>query len=141
MKKQKKNNVQNQFSAYLVTSIKHKRAWYMERKYRLQEREYISESILESSRSNFEDQFQEYLNDQVDSWPDQTDIIRAMLELAAGRKLLNAVNRLKDKELLLLAGRVYGRLSFSELGAMTGKTPKQAEMAYYYIIRKTRREL
>ena len=32
-------------------------------------------------------------------------------------------------------------LTFAELGSKFGMKPKQAEMAYYYVIRKLRKEL
>lgn len=35
--------------------------------------------------------------------------------------------------------RVFGELDFAELGEKFGMEPKQAEMAYYYIIRKLRK--
>lgn len=37
--------------------------------------------------------------------------------------------------------KLFGELSFDELGTMVGLQPKQAEMAYFYTIRKLRKEL
>ena len=37
--------------------------------------------------------------------------------------------------------RVFGELTFAELGEKFEMQPKQAEMAYYYVIRKLRKEL
>lgn len=56
-------------------------------------------------------------------------------------KLFRAVNRLKERERKLLFARVFGELTFAELGSKFGMKPKQAEMAYYYVIRKLRKEL
>lgn len=41
----------------------------------------------------------------------------------------------------LLYARVFGELSFKELGMMLHKTPHQTEMTYYYILRKLRKEM
>jgi hypothetical protein len=38
-------------------------------------------------------------------------------------------------------GRIFGELEFSEMGSLLGMSAKQAEMAYYYIIRKLRKQL
>ncbi len=48
-------------------------------------------------------------------------------------------NRQKDRERRILFARVFGELDFAELGEKFGMEPKQAEMAYYYIIRKLRK--
>ena len=56
-------------------------------------------------------------------------------------KLIKAVRRLKERDRKHLFARVFGELSFTELGEKFGMKPKQAEMAYYYVIRKLRKEL
>lgn len=48
-------------------------------------------------------------------------------------------NRQKERERGILFARVFGELDFMELGEKFGIEPKQAEMAYYYIIRKLRK--
>lgn len=40
-----------------------------------------------------------------------------------------------------LFARVFGELTFEELGEKFDMKPKQAEMAFYYILRKLRKEL
>lgn len=37
--------------------------------------------------------------------------------------------------------RVYGELTFAQLGERFHMEPKQAEMAYYYVLRKLRKEM
>ena len=54
-------------------------------------------------------------------------------------QLAKCINRLKDRERRILFARVFGELDFTELGRKFGLEPKQAEMAYYYIIRKLRK--
>ena len=48
-------------------------------------------------------------------------------------------NRQKEREREILFARGFGELDFTELGEKFGMEPKQAEMAYYYIIRKLRK--
>ena len=64
-----------------------------------------------------------------------------LLMLLESEKLFRAVNKLKERERKLLFARVFGELTFAELGEKFGMKPKQAEMAYYYVIRKLRKEL
>ena len=69
-------------------------------------------------------------------WEERHELQRQGIE-----KLIKAVRRLKERDRKLLFARVFGELSFTELGEKFGMNPKQAEMAYYYIIRKLRKEL
>ena len=48
---------------------------------------------------------------------------------------------MKDRDRELLFARVYGGLAFAELGERFRMEPKQAEMAYYYVLRKLRKEM
>lgn len=64
-----------------------------------------------------------------------------MLTLLESDRLVKAINRLKDRDRTLLFARVYGELTFAELGKQFQMEPKQAEMAYYYVLRKLRKEL
>lgn len=61
--------------------------------------------------------------------------------LLESEKLLKAIHRLKEWDRQLLFARVFGELSFEELGETFDMKPKQAEMAYYYAVRKLRKEL
>ena len=45
----------------------------------------------------------------------------------------------RDREILF--ARVYGELTFAELGERFHMEAKQAEMAYYYVLRKLRKEM
>ena len=66
---------------------------------------------------------------------------RILMDLLGSRKLVRAVERLKEREKTLLFARVFGELSFTEMAEMLDINPKQAEMAYYYVVRKLRKEL
>lgn len=56
-------------------------------------------------------------------------------------KMMRALNKLKDREHKLLLARVFGEMTFEELGRKFDMKPKQAEISYYYILRKLRKEL
>lgn len=56
-------------------------------------------------------------------------------------KLMRAISGLKEREKRILFARVFGEMSFTEIGLEFGMEPKQAEMAYYYVIRKLRNRL
>lgn len=56
-------------------------------------------------------------------------------------KLVKALANLNRKEKNVIFARIIGELSFKEIGAMLNLKPKQAEMLYYYVLRKLRKEL
>lgn len=140
MKEKNENTVQNQFTAYLVMAVKNKRISYLERRYRLREREYTCEEITDSCIYSFESRFYEYMNRRVAEKHENPIVILEILKMAESGRIIKAVGKLKEEEQGLLFGRVFGGQSFKELGRMFGVSPKQAEMAYYYIIRKVRKE-
>lgn len=88
MKEKKENTVQNQFTAYLVTAIKNTRIRYMERKYRLKEREYICEDIDDKSSTSFEDQFDEYIYKQTIVSYDEPERLQEVLKLIESEKVI-----------------------------------------------------
>lgn len=57
------------------------------------------------------------------------------------KRLLKCIEKLKEHERKLLFARVFGELTFEELGEKFDMKPKQAEMAFYYILRKIRKEM
>lgn len=63
------------------------------------------------------------------------------MELLESEKLMKVLSKLKEHERKLLFARVFGELTFEELGEKFDMKPKQAEMAFYYILRKIRKEM
>ena len=112
MKEQYNDSIQNRFTAYLVAAVVHRRIRF---------HAYVSERE----------------NAVVRDWAQ----FREILDLLGSRKLVRAVERLKEREKTLLFARVFGELSFTEMAEMLDINPKQAEMAYYYVVRKLRKEL
>lgn len=141
MRENTTDSVQNRFTAYLVTAVTNKRARYMERKNKLQEMEYVHVDLLEKNYTGFEAQFQSYMNEQSALNYDDLDKLQGLLSMIESDRLLKAIGGLKERDRKLLFARVFGELTFEELGEKLEMTPKQAEMAYYYVIRKIRKNM
>ena len=141
MTKHNTDSIQNRFTAYLVSAVMNKRINYMEkRKNMLQKETFFTEQEIKRYL-NFEKQYQRFLDGQqyavLADWEKFRDFLLAM----GSDNLMKALNKLKDKEHKLLFARVFGEMTFEELGRKLGMKPKQAEMSYYYILRKLRKEL
>lgn len=141
MTKHNTDSIQNRFTAYLVSAVMNKRINYMEkRKNMLQKETFFTEQEIKRYL-NFEKQYQRFLDGQqyavLEDWEKFRDFLLAM----GSDNLMKALNKLKDKEHKLLFARVFGEMTFEELGRKLGMKPKQAEMSYYYILRKLRKEL
>lgn len=135
------NSVQNRFTAYLVAAVTNQRIHYMERKRHLQNLELVQSDLLEKKNLDFEEQYHGYVAEQTKFIMEDWERLEELLVLLESEKLIKAVRRLKERDRKLLFARVFGELSFTELGEKFGMKPKQAEMAYYYVIRKLRKEL
>ena len=141
MKEQSKDTIQNRFTAYLVAAVTNQRIHYMERKKFLKEVEAVQSDMVDKKYLDFDEQYHGYIGEQtafiMEDW-ERFDELMIMLE---SEKLFKVVNRLKEHERKLLFARVFGELTFAELGKKLGLKPKQAEMAYFYIIRKLKKGL
>lgn len=135
------NSVQNRFTAYLVAAVINQRIHYMERKKQQQKVEAIQLDLLENKYFDFDTQYHDYIGEQTELILEDWKRHEELLFMLESEKLFRAVNRLKERERKLLFARVFGELTFAELGSKFGMKPKQAEMAYYYVIRKLRKEL
>ena len=135
------NSVQNRFTAYLVAAVTNQRIHYMERKRHFQNLEFVQNDLQEKNYLDFDTQYHDYLGEQTEFIMEDWERFQELLILLESEKLIKAVRRLKERDRKLLFARVFGELSFTELGEKFGMNPKQAEMAYYYIIRKLRKEL
>lgn len=136
-----RDSVQNRFSAYLVAAITNKRIRYMEKRKRLQRLESIQIELMEKNYLDFDMQYHDYIGDQTSFVFRDWERFEELLVLLESETLLKAIDRLKNRDRRILFARVFGELTFVELGEKFGMKPKQAEMAYYYVIRKLRKEL
>ena len=141
MREQQNDSVQSRFTAYLVVAVANRRKRYLENKHRMSEQEVVHQDLLELSYVNFDLQYHTYVSEResliTEKWAD----LEVLTELLQTPKLIALVKGLKEKERKILYAKVFGELSFQELGQMFHKTPRQMEMTYYYILRKLRKGL
>lgn len=141
MKEQCTDSVQNRFTAYLVTAITNQRIRYMDQRKRVRDYETISEDTLEKKYIDFELQYHEYLGEKTTFIMEDWRRFRDFIDMMESEKLADVIGQLKEREKTLLFARALGELSFKELGEELGLKPKQAEMAYFYVLRKIRKKL
>lgn len=141
MKEKHTDSVQNRFTAYLVAAVGNTRKKYWERKYRLQGREFAQEDLLDRKYTDFEEQYRAYVGEHTDFIFRDWRRFEELLAILESNHLARAISRLRERDRVLLFARIYGELTFAELGEQFQMEPKQAEMAYYYVLRKLRKEL
>lgn len=141
MKRHNTDSVQNRFTAYLISALVHRRMRYMEKQKYLLQRETVLEDQEIKRYLDFEKQYQNYLGEQEDFVLEDWEKFREFMLVLESDNLMRALNKLKEREHKLLFARVFGEMTFEELGKKFGMKPKQAEMSYYYILRKLRKEL
>ena len=141
MKRHNTDSVQNRFTAYLISALVHRRMRYMEKQKYLLQRETVLEDQEIKRYLDFEKQYQNYLGEQEDFVLEDWEKFREFMLVLESDNLMRALNKLKEREHKLLFARVFGEMTFEELGRKFGMKPKQAEMSYYYILRKLRKEL
>lgn len=135
------DSVQNRFTAYLMAAVTNKRVHYMKHKKRIQNLEAVQSDLQEKKYLDFASQYHDYVAERTEFIMEDWEKFQELLILLESEKLVKAVKRLKERERKLLFARIFGELTFAELGRKFDMKPKQAEMAYYYVIRKLKKEL
>lgn len=97
--------------------------------------------LLEKNYIDFDTQLHAFISEREAMASKDWTQFEAILDLMDSQRLIKAVSRLKEREKTLLFAKVYGELSFTQMGNLLCIKPKQAEMAYYYVVRKLRKEL
>ena len=141
MKNQHTESLQNQFSAYLVSAVTNKRIRYMEKRRRQNIRETNLLNMELKNYLDFEEQYNNFRKEQTDFVMKDWEKYQDFMELLESDKLRIALGRLKERERRILLARVFGELTFEQIGERFEMKPKQAEMSFYYILRKLRKEL
>lgn len=141
MKNQHTESLQNRFTAYLVAAVVNKRIRYMGKKKQLVRKENVQPDIEIKSYMDFDAQYHNFVGEQTAFVLEDWERFRDFMESLESERLLSALSKLKERERKILFARVFGELTFIELGEKFGMKPKQAEMSYYYILRKLRKEL
>lgn len=141
MREKTTDSVQNRLTAYLVTTVTNKKAKYLMKSSKVQKAEYANEDLLEKNYIGFEAQFQAYINEEAMEQYEDWEKLQEMLSMIESDKLLKAICKLKDRDRKILFGRVFGELTFGELAEQLKMESKQVEMAYFYVIRKIRKNM
>lgn len=138
---EKENNLQNRFTGYLMAAVRNKRMSYMEKKKRVRESEYNCLDMLKSGQTDFEQEYYRYLLEQSAWLQGEIREFSQLIKILKEKKLIQAILGQKQRDQDILMARVFKEQSFEEIGQEHGLSAKQAEMAYYYVIRKIRKEL
>lgn len=141
MKNQHTESLQNQFSAYLVVAVTNKRIRYMEKRRRQNIRETNLPDMKLKNYLDFEEQYNNFRKEQTAFVMEDWERYQDFMDLLECDKLKIALGKLKERERRMLFARIFGEVTFEDMGKKFCIKPKQAEMAYYYILRKLRREL
>ncbi|WP_455616883.1 hypothetical protein [Eisenbergiella sp.] len=141
MREQKTQSLQNRFSAYVVAAVTNRRTRYLENKNRVKEREYAVIEMHDRTYTDFSEEFNKYVMDQIIQESGEISKQQKIISLTQEQKLISTIAGLKKREKALIFGRVFEELEFEELGKRHDISGKQAEMAYYYAIRKIRKQM
>lgn len=141
MSEQEQDSVQNRFTGYLVVAVTNKRIRYMEQRNRRRIYEVAQEELLDKRYLDFDVQYHKYVGEQTQFVLEDWERFREFMEMIESEKLSKAIDKLKERDRKILFAKVFGSLSYAELGEMCGLKVKQAEMAYFYVLRKLRKEL
>lgn len=133
--------VQNRFTAYLVAALSNRKMRYLEQRNRLQSREQAGVDLLDKKYTDFTEQLLSYQREQAQESLEHWEDLQEVMTVIESETLTKILRSLKEKEREILFARVFGELSFTEIGKRQEISSKQAEMSYYYILRKIRKGL
>lgn len=137
----KNSNIQNRFTAYLVAAVQHTKIKYCEKKTTTRQHGLAFTESVTCNYTDFDREFERYMSEQYCTHYKDLDRMQDLLWILEGGKLMKVLQKLKERERQILFGRLFGELSFQDIGEELGLTPKQAEQAYFYVVRKLRKEL
>lgn len=116
-------NVQNRFTAYLVTAVQRQRAAYINKKNQVIQMEHCLVEVEEGRRLELSEE------------QDFTSALPLFMRLE-NRSLIYGLKQLNDKERYVFHGRVLDGKSFEELAAELGLSYKGTASIYYRSIQK-----
>lgn len=142
MKNEYENSVQYRFTAYLLRALENRVKSYLDRRNDLADREYIDTGLIEERGiADFSVQYQFYKYEQYKDNFQKEKGIQMILSTLNEQRLIKALFSLKNREKEILLSRIFGEMTFTEIGELFDMKPRQAEMTYYYIIRKLRKRM
>lgn len=135
------SDVQNRFTAYLVAAVNHTKIQYCGKKERIRQHEVICAENYERNYTDFDREFVRYIGEQYSAHFQDLQKMQDLLWVLEGEQLVKVLGQLKERERKILYCRIFGEQSFQDIGLEFDMIPKQAEQAYYYAVRKLRKEL
>lgn len=118
--------LQNQFTAYVVTAVKRQKIQYLHIKSKNLKREIPLDMQEERREFQFE-------QDMILHLP--------FLEQLENNNLSRALVQLNEREILILARRIFDERSFQEIADEIGLGYKTVASIYYRLLQKLRKEL
>lgn len=135
------DTTQNRFTAYLQRSVDNTRSSYMAKKRKIQNNEMDAADQFYKNYLDFETQLHEYQYEQTSFIVLDWRRFEELISVLDNKRLVRSLQKLKEKHKQILFARLFGDLSFEEIGEKFGMTAKQTENVYFYIITKLRKEL
>lgn len=139
--KNNNDSLQNKFTAYLIRAIENKKKSYYKKKQHMKEMERQCLFGEDEKISEFENLYFYYLRDKQNEYSNKWEQMYRITSLIEDEELLNKIKGLKERERMILLSKIYGEFSFKEIGEKFNISAKQAEMSYYYVLRKLRKEI
>jgi len=133
--------IQNRFTRYLMTAVARERMKFFSKRQRIETTEIFIPELLDTCIPNFDEIHEMIVAEKTERAAQNWEKTQELLRLIDNDKVEKAVEKLREKERTVLLGRVFGELSFDELGVKTGLTGNQAKQMYFYALRKLRKEL
>lgn len=132
------SKVKNQFTAYLLDSIRGRRSFYLEKKIKVSNAETLVDEVVTSD-----------LNSSAPESLEQKQKEELLLKEAMGiypewdeltdQRLVRSLMRLSEEERKLIYQHVFEERTFDEMSRLNGITSDRAKGIYYYAIRKIRK--
>lgn len=132
------SKVKNQFTAYLLDSIRGRRSFYLEKKIKVGNAETLVDEVVTSD-----------LNSSAPESLEQKQKEELLLKEAMGiypewdeltdQRLVRSLMRLSEEERKLIYQHVFEERTFDEMSLLSGITSDRAKGIYYYAIRKIRK--
>lgn len=136
-----KDLIQIRFTAYLNVAVRNERIRYITKKYYRDKLQIADIELQTEVGISFDEQYHEYQKEKTDyiykDWKKYRQFMKRMEE----KELKDAMGCVGEYGKMLIFARLFGDLSFQEIGNMFQLNEKQAQMAYYYALRKIRKEL
>lgn len=140
-KKKDTSDLQNRFTAYLVTAVINKKSQYLKKRAYSNEKEIELQNIEEPNICHFDSEFADYLTEQFTELWDNVEKMQELISIIDENHLLRAIKKLSTYEQQVLFAKIFKQDTYVEIAKLLSVTAKQAEATYYYAIVKIRREL